>query len=173
MSSACFVVALVCCRIIDLENVQAICKFVPYEELNFHRFRRLFVILTLLCQRNRGRRVGLGGWVGLGWAGLWFELMFVWIIFLNLHYRLVILILDLILGGTQTNNAARTNPSGDARPPPLGGLGSLPELDRMLGGVPDASMMTQLLQNPAVSQMMQSLLSNPQYMNQVSKWIMV
>ncbi|KAJ8447441.1 hypothetical protein Cgig2_019435 [Carnegiea gigantea] len=70
-------------------------------------------------------------------------------------------------GGTQTNNAARTNPSGDARPPPLGGLGSLPELDRMLGGVPDASMMTQLLQNPAVSQMMQSLLANPQYMNQI------
>jgi len=57
---------------------------------------------------------------------------------------------------------------------PFGGLRSLPELDRMFGGVPDVLMMTQLLQNPAVSQMMQSLLSNPQYMNQVlgmSNWL--
>lgn len=71
-------------------------------------------------------------------------------------------------GGAQTNNAPRTSPAAaDARPPPLGGLGSLPELGSMLGGVPDASMMNQMLQNPAVSQMMQSLLSNPQYMNQI------
>ncbi|XP_057516271.1 ubiquitin domain-containing protein DSK2b-like [Amaranthus tricolor] len=70
-------------------------------------------------------------------------------------------------GGTQTNSAPRVNPSGDTRPPPLGGLGSLPELDRMLGGLPDASMMTQMMQNPAISQMMQSMLSNPQYMNQM------
>ena len=73
----------------------------------------------------------------------------------------------IFLGGTQTNSAPRVNPSGDTRPPPLGGLGSLPELDRMLGGLPDASMMTQMMQNPAISQMMQSMLSNPQYMNQV------
>lgn len=72
------------------------------------------------------------------------------------------------LGGTQTNSAPRVNPSGDARPPPLGGLSSLPEMDRMFGGVPDASAMNQLMQNPAVSQMMQSMLSNPQYMNQVT-----
>lgn len=70
-------------------------------------------------------------------------------------------------GGTQTNSAPRVNPSGDARPPPLGGLSSLPEMDRMFGGVPDASAMNQLMQNPAVSQMMQSMLSNPQYMNQI------
>ncbi|KAJ8450795.1 hypothetical protein Cgig2_032420 [Carnegiea gigantea] len=70
-------------------------------------------------------------------------------------------------GGAQTNSASRNIPSGDARALPFGGLSSLPELDRMFAGVPDALMMTQLLQNPAVSQMMQSLLSNPQYMNQI------
>lgn len=40
-------------------------------------------------------------------------------------------------------------------------------MDQMLSGMPDATQMNQLLQNPAISQMMQSLLSNPQYMNQV------
>ncbi|GMN50092.1 hypothetical protein TIFTF001_019244 [Ficus carica] len=73
-------------------------------------------------------------------------------------------------GGTQTNTA-RPNRAGDARAPPpsvagLGGLG-LPNMDQMLSGMPDATQMNQLLQNPAISQMMQSLLSNPQYMNQI------
>ncbi|XP_058190420.1 ubiquitin domain-containing protein DSK2a-like isoform X1 [Rhododendron vialii] len=71
-------------------------------------------------------------------------------------------------GGPQANTTARSNPTGDARAPAIGGLGGLgvPELERMFG-MPDPSSMNQLLQNPAVSQMMQSLLSNPQYMNQV------
>ncbi|GMH16329.1 hypothetical protein Nepgr_018170 [Nepenthes gracilis] len=66
-------------------------------------------------------------------------------------------------GGTQTNSAPRSTPSGDARTTLAGlsGLGSLPD------GPPDAALLTQLLQNPAISQMMQSLLSNPQYMNQI------
>ncbi|CAL5321545.1 unnamed protein product [Camellia sinensis] len=70
-------------------------------------------------------------------------------------------------GGSQANTTARSNPTADARPPGIGGLGGLglPDLERMFG-VPDPSAMNQLLQNPAVSQMMQSLLSNPQYMNQ-------
>ncbi|KAK9677447.1 hypothetical protein RND81_11G143400 [Saponaria officinalis] len=70
-------------------------------------------------------------------------------------------------GGTQTNSAQRTNPSGNLRGGPLGGLGSLPELDPMFGGVPDLSSMAQIMQNPAMSQMMQSVLSNPQYMSQM------
>ncbi|XP_039015115.1 ubiquitin domain-containing protein DSK2b-like isoform X3 [Hibiscus syriacus] len=69
-------------------------------------------------------------------------------------------------GGAQTNATARSNPAGDARAPGLGGLG-LPDMPPMLNGMPDASQLTQLLQNPAVSQMMQSLASNPQYMNQI------
>lgn len=70
-------------------------------------------------------------------------------------------------GGSQTNNAARTTPTGDARLPSIAGLGGLglPELERM--GMPDSSAFNQLLQNPAVTQMMQSLLSNPQYMEQI------
>ncbi|KAH9620770.1 hypothetical protein KSS87_005483 [Heliosperma pusillum] len=70
-------------------------------------------------------------------------------------------------GGTQTNSAQRTNPSGDARAAPLGGLSSLSELDQMLGGVPDLSSVSQIMQNPAMSQMMQSMLSNPQYLSQI------
>ncbi|KAJ8550150.1 hypothetical protein K7X08_033857 [Anisodus acutangulus] len=70
-------------------------------------------------------------------------------------------------GGAQMNTTARSNASGDTRAPPLGGLGALPDLQRMLGGMPDASSVNQLMQNPAMSQMMQSLLSNPQYMNQI------
>lgn len=71
------------------------------------------------------------------------------------------------LGGSQTNTAARTNPSGNATLPSIAGLGGLglPELEGM--GLPNASALNQMLQNPAVSQMMQSLLSNPQYMDQV------
>ncbi|KAL8092179.1 hypothetical protein AgCh_034470 [Apium graveolens] len=70
--------------------------------------------------------------------------------------------------GSQTNTAARSNVTGDARTAGIGGLGGLglPGLDRM-GGVPDPSVMNNLLQNPGVSQMMQNLLSNPQYMNQI------
>uniref|UniRef100_A0A5B6ZW49 Ubiquitin domain-containing protein DSK2a-like n=1 Tax=Davidia involucrata TaxID=16924 RepID=A0A5B6ZW49_DAVIN len=71
-------------------------------------------------------------------------------------------------GGSQTNTTTGSNPTGDARAPGIGGLGGLglPELERMVGGMPDPSALNQMLQNPAVSQMMQSLLSNPQYMNQ-------
>ncbi|KDP43753.1 hypothetical protein JCGZ_22380 [Jatropha curcas] len=72
-------------------------------------------------------------------------------------------------GAAPQANTTRSNTAGDARaqaPAGLGGLG-LPEFDNMFGAMPDANLMTQLLQNPAVSQMMQSLLSNPQYMNQV------
>lgn len=71
------------------------------------------------------------------------------------------------LGGAQTNNTARTNPTSEARAPSVAGLGGLglPELERT--GIPDSSTFSQLLQNPAVAQMMQSLLSNPQYLDQV------
>ncbi|KAK6129435.1 hypothetical protein DH2020_036824 [Rehmannia glutinosa] len=70
-------------------------------------------------------------------------------------------------GGSQTNNATRTNPTGDARIPSIAGLGglTLPELDRT--GMTDSSAFSQLLQNPAVAEMTQSLLSNPQYMDQI------
>ncbi|PPD98416.1 hypothetical protein GOBAR_DD04544 [Gossypium barbadense] len=72
-------------------------------------------------------------------------------------------------GGAQTNATARSNPAGDARAPGLGGLGGLglPDVPPMMNGMPDASQLTQLLQNPALSQMMQSIVSNPQYMNQI------
>ncbi|KAE8719161.1 Ubiquitin domain-containing protein DSK2b [Hibiscus syriacus] len=72
-------------------------------------------------------------------------------------------------GGTQTNATARSNPAGDARAPGLGSPGGLglPDFPSILNGMPDASQLTQLLQNPAVSQMMQSIASNPQYMNQI------
>ncbi|KAL3630014.1 hypothetical protein CASFOL_022998 [Castilleja foliolosa] len=70
-------------------------------------------------------------------------------------------------GGSQTNSATRTNPTGDARLPSIAGLGgiTLPEMDR--AGMTDPSSLSQLLQNPAVAQMTQSLLSNPQYMDQM------
>ncbi|KAK8956101.1 hypothetical protein KSP40_PGU011112 [Platanthera guangdongensis] len=70
-------------------------------------------------------------------------------------------------GGTQTTNTRST--AGDTRTggiAALGGFGA-PDLERMAGGLPDASVMNQVLQNPAMSQMMQSLLSNPQYVNQI------
>ncbi|XVF00767.1 hypothetical protein REPUB_Repub04eG0029700 [Reevesia pubescens] len=72
-------------------------------------------------------------------------------------------------GGTQTNATARSNPASDARTPGIGGLAGLglPDLPPMLNGMPDASQLTQMLQNPAISQMMQSMVSNPQYMNQI------
>ncbi|CAA0837031.1 Ubiquitin domain-containing protein DSK2b [Striga hermonthica] len=70
-------------------------------------------------------------------------------------------------GGSQTNNTRRTNPTGDARPPSIAGLGGigLPQLDRT--GMTDPAAFSQLLQNPAVAQITQSLLSNPQYMEQI------
>ncbi|TYH78189.1 hypothetical protein ES332_D04G208100v1 [Gossypium tomentosum] len=72
-------------------------------------------------------------------------------------------------GVTLTNATTRPNPAGDARTPGVGGMGGLglPDLPPMLNGMPDASQLTQLLQNPAISQMMQSIISNPQYMNQI------
>ncbi|CAN6544800.1 unnamed protein product [Malus baccata var. baccata] len=71
-------------------------------------------------------------------------------------------------GGNQPNTT-RTNPVGDGRAAGIAGLGGLglPGMEQMLGGMPDANAMNQLLQNPAISQMMQSMLSNPQYMNQI------
>ena len=80
--------------------------------------------------------------------------------------------INIATGGAQTNSA-RSPIGGDARqqaPTGLGGLG-LPNLESMLGGMggmPDATALTQLMQNPAISQMMQSILSNPQTMNQVT-----
>ncbi|XP_038723216.1 ubiquitin domain-containing protein DSK2b-like isoform X2 [Tripterygium wilfordii] len=71
-------------------------------------------------------------------------------------------------GGAQTN-PIRSSSSGDARQPAPAGLGGLglPEVGGMLGAMPDPSLITQLMQNPAISQMMQSVFSNPQYMNQI------
>ncbi|KZV48716.1 hypothetical protein F511_19256 [Dorcoceras hygrometricum] len=70
-------------------------------------------------------------------------------------------------GGSQLNNATRTNPTGDARLPPTAGVRGLgiPGVEQM--GMPDPSLFNQLLQNPAATQMMQNLLSNPQYMDQI------
>ncbi|CAK7355529.1 unnamed protein product [Dovyalis caffra] len=71
-------------------------------------------------------------------------------------------------GGAQTNTTS-SNPTGDTRPQAptgLGGLG-LPDLDNMFSATPDAAMVSQLMQNPAISQMMQSFMSSPQYMNQI------
>ncbi|XP_010242888.1 PREDICTED: ubiquitin domain-containing protein DSK2a-like isoform X1 [Nelumbo nucifera] len=72
-------------------------------------------------------------------------------------------------GGAQANTTTRSTPAGDGRTPGIGGLSALglPEMERMLGGMQDTSMLNQFMQNPAVSQIMQSLLSNPQYMNQI------
>lgn len=70
-------------------------------------------------------------------------------------------------GVSQTNVTTRSNPGGEGRVPGgLGGLG-LPGMEQMVNGMPDASLLNQFMQNPAMSQMMQSLLSNPQYMNQI------
>ncbi|XP_073270587.1 ubiquitin domain-containing protein DSK2b-like isoform X2 [Primulina huaijiensis] len=72
-------------------------------------------------------------------------------------------------GSSQTNNAARTNPTDDARLPSIPGLGGLglgiAELERM--GMLNSSAFSRLMQNPAMAQMMQSFLSNPQYMDQI------
>ncbi|GAB4838652.1 hypothetical protein Ancab_028196, partial [Ancistrocladus abbreviatus] len=77
---------------------------------------------------------------------------------------------DLDAWGGQTNSGPRSNACEDGRAPSIAGLGgvsNLPELERMFSGTPDAALLTQLLQNPAVSQMMHRLVSNPEYMKQI------
>lgn len=64
-------------------------------------------------------------------------------------------------GAARPSAAARSATSGG-----LGGLGSA-DLGSMLGGGSDASLLNQVLQNPAMMQMMQNIMSNPQTMNQV------
>ncbi|XP_030522824.1 ubiquitin domain-containing protein DSK2b-like isoform X1 [Rhodamnia argentea] len=72
-------------------------------------------------------------------------------------------------GPAQTNTTARSTPVGEARAPGVAGLGGLglTGMDQMFPGMPDTTMMSQLMQNPAISQMMQTLISNPQYINQI------
>ncbi|KAL2531228.1 Ubiquitin domain-containing protein DSK2b [Abeliophyllum distichum] len=72
-------------------------------------------------------------------------------------------------GGGQTNSTPQSDPSGNARIPPLGVSGGIgfPDFSQLLGSMPDPNSLNQLIQNPAISQMMQSLLSNPQYINQI------
>ncbi|KAF7062165.1 hypothetical protein CFC21_068795 [Triticum aestivum] len=64
-------------------------------------------------------------------------------------------------GAARPSAAARSATSGG-----LGGLGSA-DLGSMLGGGSDASLLNQVLQNPAMMQMMQNIMSNPQTMNQL------
>ncbi|XP_062200596.1 ubiquitin domain-containing protein DSK2a-like [Phragmites australis] len=68
--------------------------------------------------------------------------------------------LSSLLGGL-AGNARTAGVAGG-----LGGLGS-PDLGSTLGGSPDASLLSQMLQNPAMMQMMQSIMSDPQTMNQL------
>ncbi|TVU31857.1 hypothetical protein EJB05_23559 [Eragrostis curvula] len=68
--------------------------------------------------------------------------------------------LSSLLGGLAGNAGAGAAGGG------LGGLGS-PDLGSILGGSPDASLLSQMLQNPAMMQMMQSIMSDPQTMNQL------
>ncbi|KAK4801573.1 hypothetical protein SAY86_022060 [Trapa natans] len=74
-------------------------------------------------------------------------------------------------GGAQANTIARLNQNqtGNVTSPALGDLrgAGLPGMDQMFTGIPDASLLNQLMQNPAVSQMMQSVFSNPEYVNQI------
>lgn len=76
----------------------------------------------------------------------------------------------MVSGPTQTNTTARSTPVREARAPGVTGLGGLglTGMDQMFAGMPDATMMSQLMQDPAMSQMMQTLISNPQYINQVA-----
>ncbi|KAK9129241.1 hypothetical protein Sjap_009728 [Stephania japonica] len=69
--------------------------------------------------------------------------------------------------GTQTN--VRSNPVGDVGVPGNGGLSGLgiPDMERLLSGMPDFSQFNQFMQNPAMLQMMQNFMSDPQYMNQI------
>ncbi|KAK3153193.1 hypothetical protein QOZ80_2BG0169080 [Eleusine coracana subsp. coracana] len=79
--------------------------------------------------------------------------------------------LSSLLGGLAGNAGTGAAAGG------LGGLGS-PDLSSLLGGLsgnagtgaagtPDASLLSQMLQNPAMMQMMQSIMSDPQTMNQL------
>jgi len=67
--------------------------------------------------------------------------------------------LSSLLGGLGGN-------TGTGAPGGLGGLGSA-DLSSLLGGPPDASHLSQMLQNPAMMQMMQNIMSDPQSMNQL------
>ncbi|KAH6760009.1 ubiquitin family protein [Perilla frutescens var. frutescens] len=69
-------------------------------------------------------------------------------------------------GGSQTNSGAWVNPTDNDMADSPGGLG-FPDLDPMLGSMPDPTAFNQLMQNPVISQMMRNTLSNPQYMNQI------
>ncbi|KAH7669395.1 ubiquilin protein [Dioscorea alata] len=72
---------------------------------------------------------------------------------------------------TQVPQATRTfsTPNSNVRASGLAGLTELgmPELERMAGGALDSSLISQLMQNPAMRQLMQNVLSDPQFMNQV------
>ncbi|KAJ0966748.1 hypothetical protein J5N97_023665 [Dioscorea zingiberensis] len=72
---------------------------------------------------------------------------------------------------TQVPRTTRTlsAPSSNARTSGLAGLSELgmPELERMGGGASDSSLMSQLMQNPAMTQLMQNVLSDPHFLNQV------
>ncbi|THU65738.1 hypothetical protein C4D60_Mb05t06800 [Musa balbisiana] len=68
-------------------------------------------------------------------------------------------------GGPQPVNTS-SNPASTPGAPVLNGLGSL-DLENMVGRMQDSSLLSQVLQNPAMMQMMQNLLSDPQYVNQV------
>ncbi|WOL05890.1 ubiquitin domain-containing protein DSK2a-like isoform X3 [Canna indica] len=68
-------------------------------------------------------------------------------------------------GGTQPVNT-RSNPASTPGIPGLSGFGSL-DSENMVGRMQDPSLLSQVLQNPAMSQMMQNLLSDPQYVNQM------
>ncbi|XP_068640392.1 ubiquitin domain-containing protein DSK2a-like [Aristolochia californica] len=73
-------------------------------------------------------------------------------------------------GATQTNSATgSTNPSEGTRAPGVAGLGGLGlrDLERVVGGTQDSSLVNQFMQSPAMSQIMQNIFSNPQYMNQI------
>ncbi|RRT79236.1 hypothetical protein B296_00022837 [Ensete ventricosum] len=72
---------------------------------------------------------------------------------------------DVTAESAAPNSNPLPNPWSSTGVAGLGGLG-LPDLERMAGGMPDPSLLNQLLQNPAIMQMMQSLVSNPQFMNQ-------
>ncbi|KAF8780122.1 hypothetical protein HU200_001782 [Digitaria exilis] len=66
--------------------------------------------------------------------------------------------------------AARPPPASNTRSATAGGLGGLGSADfgSMLGGGgSDASLLSQVLQNPTMMQMMQNIMSNPQSMNQL------
>lgn len=69
----------------------------------------------------------------------------------------------------QTTRTLST-PNSNVRTSGLAGLTELgmPELERMVGGALDSSLISQLMQNPSMRQLMQNVLSDPQFMNQVA-----